>query len=222
MRREVAPLLPGVRAMHADGVEFYEMKNAVIAVSGIGRQAAGKAAGAVVAWCSPSLLVSAGIAGALTSNLEVGDVIRAREVVDAESGERFSTQIGEQTVVTVSAVSGASGKRALAARWGATVVDMEASAVAAVAQRHGLRFAAIKSISDELDFQMPPVGEFVSEVGKFNTLRFVAFLATRPKWWGAVRKLSANSRIAAVNLSHELQHLTEHGLQHREEKVFGG
>ena len=168
MSREVAPLLAGVRGRQSDGVEFYELPNAVIAVGGIGRDAAGRAAEAVVAQYSPSVLVSAGIAGALTPDLKVGDVIRAREVVDADSGVRFAAHGGEATVVTVSSVSGSAEKRALATRWGAAVVDMEASAVAAVAQRHGAQFAAMKAVSDELDFEMPPVGNFVNDDGQIR------------------------------------------------------
>lgn len=221
MRREVAPLLAGIRAQQSDGVEFYDLPNVVIAVGGIGRNAARRAGEAVVAQYSPSVLVSAGIAGALTPDLKVGDVIRAREVVDADSGVRFAAQSGEATVVTVSSVSGSEEKRVLATRWGATVVDMESSAVAAVAQRHGAQFAAIKAVSDQLDFEMPPVGNFVKDAGKFDTLGFAMFLAIRPQWWGAVKYLNANSRIAAVNLSHNLQHLIHYGLQRSEEKVFG-
>ena len=221
MRREVAPLLAGVRPVRFDGVEFYELTNAVVAVAGIGRKVAQRAAEALVARYSPTALVSAGIAGALTPKLKVGDVARAREVLDVDSGDCFPTQGGTDTLVTVSSVSGLCEKKALAERTGAALVDMEASAVGTVALRHGLDFAAIKSISDELDFEMPPLGKFVSEAGKFETLRFAIYLAARPKWWGAVRELSANSRIATVKLSHELQHLTQYGLVRSEEKVFG-
>lgn len=222
MSREVAPLLTGIRVRHNDGVQFYELPNAVVAVGGIGRKAAGRATEAVVAQYSPSVLMSAGIAGALTPDLKVGNVVRARDVVDADSGVRFVTNGGQATVVTVSSVSGPDEKRALAAQWGATVVDMEASAVAAVAHRHGVQFAAMKSVSDELDFEMPPLGNFVNDAGKFDTFGFASFLAIRPKWWGAVKHLSANSRVAAVNLSHELQHLMNTGLKlTKEEKVLG-
>lgn len=221
MRREVAPLLAGVRPVRLDGIEFYQLESAAVAVAGIGGQAAQRAAEALVARYSPSVLVSAGMAGALTPKLRVGDVVRAHEVVDADSGVRFPTQGGTETLVTISSVSGPSEKKALAERTGAASVDMEASAVGIVAQRHGIEFAAIKSISDEMDFEMPPLGQFVNGAGKFETLRFAIFLATRPKWWRAVRQLRANSRIAAVNLSHELQHLTRQGLISQEEKVLG-
>lgn len=209
MRREVAPLLIGTRALHKDGVAFYELANAVVAVGGIGQRSAAKATEAVLAKYAPRMLVSAGIAGALTPQLKVGEVIRAHEVVDAETGVRIAMSGGAGTVVTVLAVSGEADKRSLAERWSADVVDMEAVAVAAVAQHNGVEFGAVKSISDELNFEMPPLGEFVNDSGKFETVRFAAFLAIRPKWWPAVRKLNANSRIAAVNLSDALRHLIE-------------
>ncbi len=78
---------PAFAARRTDGVEFYELEDAVVAVGGIGREAASRAAEALVARYSPSVLVSAGIAGALTPKLKVGDVVRAREVVDADSGD---------------------------------------------------------------------------------------------------------------------------------------
>jgi hypothetical protein len=48
MRRELEPLLSGIRRQPAKGVEFFEFENAVVAVGGIGRRAGRKAAEAVV------------------------------------------------------------------------------------------------------------------------------------------------------------------------------
>src|SRR5271169_3093063 len=79
MRRELGPLLRGVRRQQADGVEFFELGSSVIAVGGIGRIAAWSAAQAVVARYSSRMLISAGIAGALTATLKVGDVVRGSE-----------------------------------------------------------------------------------------------------------------------------------------------
>lgn len=209
MRRELEPLLTRVRGQQRNGVEFFELENAVVAVGGIGRNAARKAAEAAIAMYQPTAVVSAGIAGALTTSLKVGDVVHAREVVDADTGARFAAGEGDVIVVTTASVSGPSEKRTIAERWRAEVVDMEAAAVAAVAREQGIEFAAVKAISDELDFVIPPVGEFVGPNGKFRTLRFAMYLAIRPKWWGAVRQLNANSRIAALNLSGAVIHLID-------------
>ena len=187
----------------------FEFESAVVAVGGIGRQAAHRSTEAVIRRFSPALIVSAGIAGALTTAWKVGDVLRARDVVDADSAERFSAGGSEGTVVTASAVSGPAEKEHLAKLWKADVVDMEAAAVARTAKVNGVQFGTIKAVSDELNFEMPPVDRFVNDAGKFETLRFATFLAAHAGWWKAVRELNANSRAAAVKLSEALQHLIE-------------
>jgi adenosylhomocysteine nucleosidase len=207
MRRELAPLLKGIRGQRSDGIEFFELEDAVVAVGGIGRKSARKAAIAVIEKYQPAILVSAGIAGALTATLKVGEVVRGSEAIDVESGARFATTGGESVIATVTSVSGPVEKRLLAERYKADVVDMESAAVAAVAREHGIEFTAIKAISDELEFEMPPLVRFVDEDGKFETMRFAAYVAIHPKWWSSVRQLGGNSNLAAVNLSHAVRHL---------------
>lgn len=221
MRRELAPLLRGVKGQRINGIEFFELRDAVIAVSGIGRIPAKKTAEAVIEKYEPTTVISAGIAGALTTTLQVGDVVLGSEIVDAKDGMRFSTVAGgEAVIVTVSSVSNPAGKLALADRYKADVVDMESAAVAAVARKSGLEFIAIKAISDELEFEMPPLSKFVDGNGKFGTASFVAYIAVRPKWWPAVRQLSANSDKASVNLSHAVKHLIEvHANDSQEERI---
>ena len=89
MRRELASLLRGGKAISIDGVDVFELDSAVVAVGGIGKDAAQKAATVLAKTYKPDVMVSAGIAGALTENLRVGDVIHAGEVVDAATGQRF-------------------------------------------------------------------------------------------------------------------------------------
>ena len=49
---------------------------------------------------------------------------------------------------------------------------MEGAAVAQVANERGLKFAAMKAISDEAAFVMPPLNRFIDENGKFATGSF--------------------------------------------------
>ena len=222
MRRELEPLLRGVRSQRTNGVEFFELENAVVAVGGIGPGAARKAAKIAIERYEPRLVVSAGIGGALRTSLKVGDVVCAREVVDADSGVRFTAGEGDVVIATIASVSGPSEKRMIAERCKADVVDMEAAAVAAAAEERGLEFAAVKSISDELDFIMPPMAQFVDASGRFETVRFAMYIAARPKWWSAVRQLEANSRVAAMNLSDAVRHLIDQrSLTALEEKIPG-
>jgi purine nucleoside phosphorylase len=218
MARELAPLLRGVQPQQVDGIDFFELEDVVIAVSGVGRKAAGHAAEALITRYSPEVLISAGLVGALTPKLKVGNVVEVKEVVDVDSGARFGTGHGDAVLVTGSAIAGPADKAIEAERWTADIVDMEASAEAEVAKRHGIEFMAIKVVSDEVNFAMPPLGQFVSDQGKFETLRFFAWVCIRPKWWSAVRQLNTNSNQAAANLSTALAHLIKERVNSEHEK----
>jgi len=218
MRMELAPLLRGKRAQQVDGVELFEIESAVVALSGIGKKAARRAAEAVIRYAQPKLLVSAGIAGAVSPKLKVGDLGWAREVVDAGTGVRHRTRGGDWLVATVRTVGGLAEKRELSRQYGADMVDMEAAAVAEGASEHGLEFAAIKAISDEADFAMPPLARFVQESGRFAMGRFIAYVAIRPRLWMVVRKLRANTRVASVHLSAAVERLIREDSQSRREE----
>ena len=207
MRRELVPLLQSVQADKVDGVELFELDAAVVAIGGIGKKAAGRATEVVIRYCRPELVVSAGIAGAVSPKLKTGVVGRAREVIDVESGVRYPADGGEWAVATASGISSPAGKRDLALKFGADVVDMECAAVAEVAREHGLEFAAVKAVADEADFDMPPMAAFVAEDGRFQTGRFVSYVALRPKLWPAVNRLRKVTTTAAVNLSSAVTHL---------------
>ena len=72
-----------------DGVIFLSYPDAMVAIGGIGEKFAHHAAEVAIEQAQPKLLVSAGIAGAISPKLKVGDVGRIREVVDVATGERY-------------------------------------------------------------------------------------------------------------------------------------
>jgi adenosylhomocysteine nucleosidase len=204
---ELAPLLGGTKPESVNGVDLYDLAGAVVAVGGIGEKFARLAAEAVVDYAQPKLLMSAGIVGAISPGLKVGAVGGIREVVDAATGARYPARRGgEWVLVTSQDVSDAAEKQALRTKFGADVVDMEGAAVAQVAQERGLEFAAVKSISDDAEFVMPPLTRFI-ENGKFDTKRFLVYVALRPRWWGALGRIKRNSEIATANLCAALTHL---------------
>ena len=76
---------------------------------------------------------------------------------------------------------------------------MEAAAVARAAHVHGTRFACVKAISDDQDFDMPDMERFVND-GQFSTSRFVAHSIAQPWLWPRVIRLAKNSASAANSL----------------------
>lgn len=214
IRRELGPLLRGATKREVDGVELYELPSALLAIGGIGRDAGTRAAQVVVREAGPALLISAGLAGALTPSLKPGTVVRVREVIDEATGERYETVGGDAVLVSALRVAGTMGKRRLAASYSASAVDMEGAAVARVAKQHGIPFVAVKAISDELEFPMPPVSGFVTPQGKLRSAALAGYVAVRPKWWVPTIRLALNSRRASENLSVALQHLIEQYATH--------
>ncbi len=220
MPMELAPLVARIQPQHLNGVELFELEHAVVAVGGIGEKCARLTAEIVSQYAAPRLLVSAGIAGAISPKLKVGDVGRIRQVVDVATGERFAAGGGDWVLATSQDVSDSAEKGQLFAKYGADVVDMEGAAVAKVARQRGLEFAAIKSISDDASFAMPPLTRFIDQNGRFSTGRFLLYVALRPKWWPALEKMKANAAKASANLCTALKHLIEeYASPHREENV---
>ncbi len=213
MRAEVAPLIARIRPKRVDDVTLYDLPNAVVAIGGIGEKFAHRAAEVAVEYAHPTQLISAGIAGAVSPKLKVGDVGRIHEVVHAASATSYWCAGGEWILATSQHVTDAAIKQELLNRYAADVVDMEAAAVAQVADARRLKFAAIKAVSDEAAFVMPPLDRFIDEYGRFATGSFLLYVAVRPKWWSSLGTLKRNNDLAAANLCRELEHLLKSSCQ---------
>jgi adenosylhomocysteine nucleosidase len=148
---------------------------------------------------------SVGFAGALTANLRVAEIFTPAVVIDARDGSRTEIDGGIGTLVTFMEVASAAQKSNLAQAYSAQAVDMEAAAVATAARAHGIKFAAIKVISDELSFELPDMARFIDAQGRFRTTSFVLFAALRPWLWPRVATLASNSRKASQALGHHLE-----------------
>jgi hypothetical protein len=211
---ELAPLIGKLAPRQGNGVDLFELPNALVAVGGIGERFARRAAEAAIQEAQPNCLVSAGVVGAISPVLKVGDVGRIREVVDVGTGTRYPcSNSGTWVLVTSQEVSDASEKQELLSKYGADVVDMEGAAVAQVAKEHGLQFVGIKAISDDASFDMPPLGRFIDENGRFATHKFLMYVAFHPRWWTTLGKIKKNTDLATKNLCRELEHLLESSCQ---------
>lgn len=209
MRSELGPLLRGKTSRRIEGIDLYDLGSAAVAIAGVGRAAGQRAAQIVIRETDPAILVSAGLCGALRPELKAGEVVQIGTVIDEADGSRYVTEAGGHVLVTASAVAGEPAKLRLAQRFQAAVVDMEGAAVAQAAERHGLRFFALKAVSDELSFTMPPVNQFVNDSGQFRVGAFALHVALRPRWWKPVLQLARNAGLGSRNLSAALQHLIE-------------
>jgi adenosylhomocysteine nucleosidase len=208
MEREVAPLVKAwpYREEQFDGrrFRFFEGPNVVLVCGGIGAENARRATEAVFQFYRPESVQSVGLAGALDPKLKIGDLFTPRWVVDVGDGSRVDTGRGAGGLASLPEIAGASQKTRIAQAYRVQAVDMEAAAVARGAQAHQLPFAALKAISDESDFEMPPMNQFVAPDGSFRSARFIGFAACRPWLWVRVVRLWRNSTQASGALCAEL------------------
>ena len=208
LKREIHPLVrdwPAVVKEHAGRTfRFFEKGQMVVVCGGIGAEPARRAAEAVIALYAPEVVYSAGFAGALDPTLKVADILVPARVVDAGDASSVDTGTGQGILVTFGAVATPEQKVKLGKSFNAQAVDMEAAAVARAAAAQGVRFAAVKAISDEVGFSLPGMNRrtgFIGPSGEFQTGRFARFIMIRPWTWAAALRLARNSKRAARALS---------------------
>jgi adenosylhomocysteine nucleosidase len=142
-----------------------------------------------------------GWAGALREEIAPGTVVKASMVRDLNTGEMFAAEGSGGLLLTSSRVAVREEKQRLGKTYdGAVAVDMEAAALARMAVAHDLRFYAIKAVSDTLEEDLPDMNPFVTSGGQFATARFIASVATKPKYWSALAQFGKQAKFAADNL----------------------
>ncbi len=161
---EVGPLLRTQTPVRRLGRGLYSLsiggEPAVLAIAGMGRENAFRAAQNLIGNFSLRGLATLGFAGGLADGLRRGDVLLADRVVEEATGERFDCRpellavrfARRGDLLSVGhVVASAAEKRRLVGQWGTLAADMESAGVAAAALRAGLPFCAIKAITDSAE-----------------------------------------------------------------------
>jgi adenosylhomocysteine nucleosidase len=204
LEREVWPQVKRWRAVEGEYDErrfrFFENERAVVVCGGIGREAARRAAEAVIGLYDPVAVISIGFAGGLTPEMKVGFPVSVRKMIDMSDGSNINFPGGGYTLITATGIAGKEQKRKLAEAYRADAVDMEAAAVAQSAQLHNKFFLTFKTISDEFDFELPGMERFITPSGSFQTARFTLYSAMRPWLWVKLIRLWRNSAKASRTL----------------------
>jgi len=208
--REVAALVRGVAPdpqRKRDGVFLYRLPNTLVVCGGMGSVRVLLAVRAALESASIDTLISTGLAGACSPAAEVGTVFEAKTIIDAQSGARFTSSIGDASLVTSHSIASVHEKQRLFASYGATIVDMEAATVARMADIHGLRFRAIKAVSDAHDFELSSLSRFATVHGHFRTGAFALHTALRPRSWRKTMQLGSGSQRALRALTKALEEI---------------
>ena len=211
--REVAGLVKGVTPdaeLRRRKIFLYRMSEVVVVAAGMGTERAGLAVGAALAAGEVTDLLSVGLAGSCHPALTPGTVVEAHVVVDTMTGERFECDAKSSdgralTLATTQEIASVAEKSRLALSYQAVMVDMEAATVARLARAHGLRFRAIKAISDGHDAELDYLSNFTGKHGTFRTGRFAFHIMLRPWTWARSMELGRNSAEAIDALDQALK-----------------
>lgn len=184
----------------------------LVACAGMGPKNAAAAAGLLVSK-GASRLISWGCAAALEPSLQAGDLTLADRLLDAENEEikvnpdwlnhtrAVFTEVfpgrGKQAVLHTglltesdTIVTSGKAKQQLHSFTGALALDMESSAVAKVAQKHGLPFLAIRAIADPAGMGLPEAVVYATDAdGEVAIGRLLGYLLRHPAQLPSLVKL---------------------------------
>jgi adenosylhomocysteine nucleosidase len=190
----------------ADGDEL------IAVCAGMGATAARRAFQAAEDRGPLDLVLSVGLAGATDAGVRLGTVACLSEVIDVQTGERFTLTEGERRLrlATVTRTAGVQEKARLFASYAAVLVDMEAATVARLAAMRSVPMCCFKAVSDAADANLPEIDRFVDANGQLSVPRFLAYLAVHPGQWSAVARLAKSSRSASEELAESLRAFLRH------------
>ncbi len=179
---------------------------AVAACAGMGADAARRCVAAVEALGPIEMLLSVGWAGALTESSQPGECSILSEIIDAQTGERFVLSDGSRKlrIVSTAHVADAAEKQRLWQTYGAVLVDMEASALARLAQMRGIPMGCFKAVSDDLHARLPDLNAFIDPQGQMRMVPFLLHVAVRPRFWASLWTLGRTSQRAAEVLARKI------------------
>jgi len=215
MPGELRPLVRGWCHERRDGIDLWRNQSTdldcIAACAGAGFAAATRAFAEVEKLGPVDAVISVGWVGALRLDLVSGQAYQVSSVLDARTGERFfSANVpADCLLVTATQVVNAAEKQRLATTYKAHLVDMEAAAVARLAQMRSIPFYCIKGISDGYTDQLPDFNRFISRNGQFRTASFIVFAILRPWHWRALARMGENSSKAARGIAVSLLDLLD-------------
>jgi adenosylhomocysteine nucleosidase len=201
----------GLEHRHAGDFEAFDW--GMLAIAGLGFERAGQAARKLVGRGARALL-SWGVAGGLASNLVPGDLLLPARVI-SENGEWTTDPVlrarvqevlggtlreGGNLYCSQGPVTSVEAKRALAAR-GMLAVDMESAAVAAIAQRAGVPFVAVKAICDPASREIPAIAlRLLDQDGGVRWRALPGALRQGPRAWRDLNLLREDMAAARGSL----------------------
>jgi adenosylhomocysteine nucleosidase len=201
---------------HHDHLRFYigalNGVRVVVFRTGVGRLRATEIIRVFFEHFEPKLLISAGFGGALTPDLDIGDIVLVNDILELQTGRRdwqgfipslngqFKFQQGRLVTADQMVISG-DEKTALGSTHNAVVVDMETSAVAARCKKLGVPIIGVRAISDRANEDLPPEINTFFDNGEVRPGKIAKAIITHPPTFAGLFKLAKHAWKAGDDLA---------------------
>ncbi len=200
----------------------YQGEAVVVVQSGIGMRRSLEAIGVALDRYRPDLVVSIGFSGAISPDVKGGELLVPDFVTSHDhdgAGEEIPTDAALREaalramvegflpvhrgghVSVRSVMPGPAEKARLASLCDAKAADMESYWVGEQAREAGVRFLAVRAVSDEVNLSLPDYQRFLDDMGAVRLLHAAWYYLTHPWHITAAPALAANARVGARNLA---------------------
>jgi adenosylhomocysteine nucleosidase len=202
-------------SQQADGA-FLTQRGSVAAIAvarGIGVVRAEQAVAIAETYGHLDALVSVGWAGGASCGVQPGTAYEIGEIIDSVSGERYATSAVASPIklATLDHVAGRDEKRRFAESYGASLVDMEAAAVAQAARARGIPFYCWKAVTDIATEDLPDFNYFLDQEKQLRTRQVAAYALTHPRYVAPLLRMGRNSKSGADALAQALRRWMDEG-----------
>ncbi|HUK82639.1 MAG TPA: hypothetical protein VLZ12_08430 [Verrucomicrobiae bacterium] len=234
VKQELRPILRRANATHVvrqAHLDFHEGTLAgqpvALLALGVGKECARIAAEMTIKCYRPDLIISAGFGGGLQNEVKDGDIVIGTEVLDlcADQGKEvrwrsayklarhreFTVTNGEfrihfgKILTADEMVLKAANKARLGKATGALAVDMETSAVAAVAATRDTDLLAVRCITDNEHEDLPREFNDFFIIGQLQPSRIISACSQRPRLVADLARLGHRAKTAGQNLARFLE-----------------
>ncbi len=235
VKQELKPILRLADARHIIRQEHFDFYEGTLAgepvallALGVGKECARIAAEMTVKCYRPDLIINAGFGGALQEQIRAGDIVIGSEALDLctddgkdvrcrssqslfhhsalERNEGFQVHLGKM-LTTDDMILKAARKIRMGNATGALTVDMETSAIAAVAAAHNTPFLGLRCITDTSRENLPREFNDFFVVGQLQPSRILKSISRRPRLVLDLARMGYRARRAGQTLARFLVHV---------------
>jgi adenosylhomocysteine nucleosidase len=185
---------------------------AIAVAKGMGAAHAEQAVAIAETYGTLNAVASIGWAGGASCGVQPGEAYEISEVIDPNSRERYSTPVRSPIkLVTLDHVAGRDEKRTIAETWQASLVDMEAAAVAKLAQSKHVPFFCWKAVTDIASEDLPDFNQFLDNEKQLRIPQLAAYAVTHPRYLAPLLRMGKNGKSGAEALGHALHRWIDEG-----------